>query len=210
MKTVTTLLALMAIPALWITGCGSSGTTGQGTDGGTVADAPAAGQEDGSPPGGDGAGASGAVGDPCTSADTCPAGGSGTTECITDWPGGYCAVADCTQHGHDCPNDPGQGGTATTGGKCVLSPTAKCLALCASNADCRDGYECAPRGDAAGHGNANVCVPVAGGNAMTDGGSQMGDGGGAMGDGGGEMGDGGMGGDGGDMMGGDGGMGGGM
>ena len=130
------------------------------------------------------------IGDPCSSAESCPAGGSGTPVCLDEWPGGYCAVDACTDHGHDCPEDPGLGGTATTGGKCVLAPAAKCLALCAGDADCREGYACRPRGDAAGHGEANVCVPEAAGG--TDAG-MGGDGSGGDG----------MGGDG--MMGGDGG-----
>ncbi|MBI5481729.1 MAG: hypothetical protein HY906_22930 [Deltaproteobacteria bacterium] len=158
-------------------------------------------QEDADGQGGD-AGSGLEVGDPCSAASECPAGGSGTTACLTDWPGGYCAVQGCEQHGHDCPNDPGLGGTATTGGKCVLDPDATCLALCATEADCREGYVCEARGDAAGHGSANVCVPPGGSTQMGDGGSMGGDGGGGMGGGdGGGMGDG----DGG-MMGGGGGM----
>lgn len=143
--------------------------------------------------GGAGAGMGGAeagagkVGDPCTGPAQCPGGGSGTTVCVSAWPEGYCAVSDCTQHGHDCPNDPGLGGTATTGGKCVLAPTATCLALCASDVDCRDGYECVPKPDAAGHATANVCFPK----AASSGSGGMGSGGG-MGGGGGGMMDGGM------------------
>ncbi|MBI5490038.1 MAG: hypothetical protein HY905_22080 [Deltaproteobacteria bacterium] len=100
------------------------------------------------------------VGDSCISAASCPEGGSGTAVCLTEWPGGYCAVDACAEHGHDCPDDPGLGGTATTGGKCVLNPTTFCLALCGSDGDCRPGYVCAPRPDAAAHGTADVCVPA--------------------------------------------------
>lgn len=133
-----------------------------------------------------GATGGGAVGSACSSASDCPAGGSGSPVCRTDWPSGYCAVADCSDHGHDCPNDPGLGSTATTGGKCVLAPTAMCLALCASDADCRDGYECVPKSDAAGHATADVCFPKA-----TGSGGAGGAGSGGMGTGGGMM-DGGM------------------
>jgi hypothetical protein len=102
------------------------------------------------------------VGSACTSDSTCPAGGSGKPVCLLAWPDGYCAIEGCAQHGHDCPQDPGQGGTATTGSKCVLAPTARCLALCSTTADCRDGYVCQAEPDAAGHGSAKVCVPKAG------------------------------------------------
>lgn len=135
-------------------------------------------------------GAGAKVGDPCSSADSCPAGGSGSPACLTDWPGGYCAVADCEQHGHDCPDDPGLGVVATTGSQCVLAPAARCLALCGNDEDCRPEYVCAPKPDAAGHGTATVCVPrseqPAGDAGMSDGGmgeSGM-DGGDMMGDGG--------------------------
>lgn len=99
------------------------------------------------------------IGDACTADGECPAGGSGTATCLSDWPGGYCAVVECAQHGHDCPEDPGLGVTASTGSKCVLDPLASCLALCATDTDCRPEYECAPRSDAAGHGTTAVCVP---------------------------------------------------
>lgn len=121
-----------------------------------------------------------AVGAPCTLASECPIGGSGSAACLTEWPGGYCAVRDCTPHGHDCPGDPGQGSTATTGGKCVLAPTAICLALCAADTDCRPGYACQARDDAAGHGSANVCAPASpssqptGGHTSSDGGGMGG------------------------------------
>lgn len=125
------------------------------------------------------------IGDACASAAECPAGGSGTPVCVTDWPEGYCAVSACAEHGHDCPDDPGLGGTAKTGGKCVLAPTETCLALCASDADCRDGYECVGKPDAAGHTSTNVCFPksstagtMSGGGGMSSGG--MGNGGGMM------------------------------
>lgn len=98
------------------------------------------------------------VGGPCTPGDNCPAGGSGSPVCL-DWPGGYCAVGGCTTHGHDCPGDPGQGGTSTAGSKCVLAPQSICLKLCVSTADCRAGYTCADKSDAAGHGSAKVCFP---------------------------------------------------
>lgn len=143
---------------------------------------------DGHAPGG---GASGGgtgtakVGDPCTSASDCPGGGSGSPICKTEWPKGYCAVSSCSAHGHDCPNDPGLGGTATTGGKCVLAEGATCLALCGSSAGCRDGYECVAKPDASGKGPVSVCVPTPTG---TDGGAG---GSGGMGGGGGMM-DGGM------------------
>ncbi len=133
------------------------------------------------------------VGDPCSSADSCPAGGSGSPACLTDWPGGYCAVEGCEQHGHDCPEDPGLGAVATTGSQCVLAPSATCLALCGNDDDCRPDYACTPKPDAAGHGTATVCVPRSEQPAADAG---MSDGG---------MGEGGMDADGG-MMGGDGGM----
>lgn len=122
-------------------GTGGAGAGGAGTGGGTAGDE---------------------VGIPCASASECPAGGSGEAVCLSDWPGGYCAVEGCESHGHDCPSDPGLGSTSTVGGKCVLAPAATCLALCATKADCREGYDCLPKGDAAGDGSANVCVPAAG------------------------------------------------
>ncbi|GMV17526.1 MAG: hypothetical protein IPM35_01625 [Myxococcales bacterium] len=155
---------------------GKSGAGGVSGAGGAVSGGGGAGVADGGPA---------QVGDPCSSATECPAGGSGTPVCVAEWPGGYCAVEGCADHGHDCPNDPGLGGTATTGGKCVLAPEATCLALCAGNADCRDGYECVGKPDAAGHTSTNVCFPksstagtMSGGGGMSSGG--MGNGGGMM------------------------------
>ncbi len=122
--------------------------------------APDEGMDDGTTPdeAGDRSDAGRKVGDPCVDAAECPAGGSGSPVCL-DWPGGYCAVAGCAEHGHDCPDDPGLGGTATTGGKCVLFPDLRCLALCAGNGDCRSGYACTAVPDASGHGTVDVCVP---------------------------------------------------
>lgn len=102
------------------------------------------------------------VGDPCTAASECPAGGSGTVACDTSEPGGYCIVEGCAQHGHDCPDDPGLGGTGgPTSSQCVTTASGTaCLRICTSAADCRQGYTCAARSDAAGHGQVNVCVPV--------------------------------------------------
>lgn len=100
------------------------------------------------------------IGDACVATTACPAGGSGTPVCLTDWPAGYCAVALCTVHAHDCPEDPGLGNTSSSGSQCVLAPEPTCLALCGSTADCRPGFICAPRADAAGHGTAQVCVPA--------------------------------------------------
>ena len=97
------------------------------------------------------------LGSPCVADDSCPAGGSGTATCLTEWPNGYCAVEGCSTHGHDCPGDAGNGGTS--GSKCVKAPTPICLLLCDADADCRAGYACASKVDAAGHGSANVCVP---------------------------------------------------
>ncbi len=207
-KTICALLA-----ASMGTACGGESSEtkqasgGAGGSGATASGGASAGGSAGASAGGSAAtdAGQGKVGDPCSSAGQCPAGGSGAPVCLTDWPGGYCAVSSCEVHGHDCPNDPGLGGTATTGGKCVLAPEATCLALCASSADCRDGYECLPKPDAAGHATANVCVPAqtsSGGGGMGGGGS----GGGGMGGGGsGGMGTGGgMGSGGGGMM--DGGM----
>jgi hypothetical protein len=94
----------------------------------------------------------------CTESTVCPSGGSGTATCRLDWPSGYCLVEDCAEHGHDCPGDPGLGGP-TGESKCVLAPQAVCLALCETNVDCRPGYACSARSDAAGHGTAQVCVP---------------------------------------------------
>jgi hypothetical protein len=98
------------------------------------------------------------VGDPCTAATKCPAGGSGKAACQTAWPDGYCVVDGCSQHGHDCPGDPGQNSNVGDS-KCVLAPTAACLKLCTTQADCRSGYTCAQKSDAAGHGQVQVCVP---------------------------------------------------
>jgi hypothetical protein len=109
----------------------------------------------GAPPPGD---APGAVGGACAADDECPAGGSGTPVCRADWPGGYCAVDACAAHGHDCPNDAGQAG-ASAGAKCVLDPEPVCLALCDDDADCREGYACTARPDAAGDVEPRVCVP---------------------------------------------------
>ena len=97
-----------------VTACGSSESeapSGSGgvAGGGAVGGGAGVANSDGA------SGASAArVGDPCTSVTVCPAGGSGTPVCLTDWPGGYCAIAACTDHGHDCPEDPGLGNTATT------------------------------------------------------------------------------------------------
>lgn len=99
------------------------------------------------------------VGSACQAGDPCPEGGSGEAVCIDSWPGGYCAVSGCAEHGHDCPGDPGLGVTATEGSKCVLAPEPTCLALCGSAADCRPGYDCISKQDAAGHGSVKVCAP---------------------------------------------------
>jgi len=153
-------------------GDGGSGGMGGGMGGGGMGGGMGGGGTGGvesSADGGTGSGGGGAVdagtpagpqvGDACASRDLCPSGGSGSTVCRADWPGGYCAVDGCSQHGHDCPSDPGLGGTATVGSKCVLAPTAFCLSLCGSDADCRAGYACVDKSDAAGHGSAKVCVP---------------------------------------------------
>lgn len=156
-------------------GNGGGGSTAPGGAGGTAGSNPGDAAAESS--GGATAGPS-KVGDPCSAPSECPVGGSGSPECLTDWPGGYCAVASCEAHGHDCPDDPGLGGTATTGGKCVLDPEPTCLALCASSSDCRDGYACEPRSDSAGHGSVNVCVPSSsngsGGMPSSGGGGGMG------------------------------------
>jgi len=98
------------------------------------------------------------IGSACSEDNECPAGGSGTPACIKEWPDGYCAVKDCAAHGHDCPGDPGQG-TSDSGSKCVKAPTATCLQLCGSGSDCREGYACVQKSDAAGHGQVQVCFP---------------------------------------------------
>lgn len=98
------------------------------------------------------------VGDACTTAAECPAGGSGTPICLSEMPGGTCAVAGCADHGHDCPGDSGDGGTV--GAKCVKAPENTCLLLCTKDADCRAGYGCLEKLDAAGHGTARVCFPL--------------------------------------------------
>ncbi len=187
-KKRTLLVAIATL--LCASGCGDSDSDSKSTTDGGGGNAGSAGA-------GSAAGAgttSGAIGDPCTSVDACPAGGSGSPVCLSDWPGGYCAVDGCEQHGHDCPNDPGLGGTAKIGGKCVIAPTNKCLALCASNADCREGYSCVPKPDAAGHGTADVCFPDGSGGSggMGGGTSDAGMSGGGMSDGGGMMDSGGM------------------
>lgn len=135
-----------------VTGCGSVAAPG-GADG-SVDAADGAVPDDASGP---------LVGDPCKAVDVCPqAGGSGTAVCWTSFPGGYCAVADCKPHGHDCPNDPGQGGTAkTTSSTCVKYGTGTaCLRNCIVDGDCRPGYTCVSRDDAAGHGAVKVCLPA--------------------------------------------------
>ena len=152
------ILAAMVI-GISLGACGDDEGSGGAGGGASTGGGASSSGEGGSGGGGD----SGQVGDVCTSAADCPAGGSGSPACLTDWPDGYCAVTGCEDHGHDCPGDPGLGGTATTGGKCVLDPDPTCLALCASAADCREGYTCESRGDAAGHGEALVCVPGGGG-----------------------------------------------
>jgi hypothetical protein len=97
--------------------------------------------------------ATGMIGDPCLDVSTCPAGGSGTVVCLGDtYSGGYCSVANCATHVHDCPGD-------AAVSKCVLAPAAICLRLCETDANCRPGYACLARADAAGHGSAKVCIP---------------------------------------------------
>lgn len=156
------------VPFLLIMACGGSSdghhAVGHGPDGGSadpIADSawPIDGWTDAVRE--DGAGAKGeaaatptaAIGDACTDASTCPAASSGTTTCLGGgYPDGYCAIADCATHGHDCPGD-------ATISKCVLAPTAMCLRLCATDADCRQGYSCVDAPDAAGHGASAVCIP---------------------------------------------------
>jgi hypothetical protein len=98
-----------------------------------------------------------AVGAPCTADEACPAGGSGQPVCVQQWPGGYCAVEGCLPHGHDCPGDAGRDGAL--GSKCVEDDGLRCLALCGGDSECREGYECVTKQDAAGHGGVGVCVP---------------------------------------------------
>lgn len=164
MKTIANIAWIVVVSTLGIA-CGSSTPVESGGKGG-AAEGGAGGAEAGSG-GGGGGGAGGtsatadAVGDACDSGTPCPAGGSGAPMCLTDWPGGYCAVDGCAPHGHDCPNDAGLGGTATAGSKCVLAPTETCLALCAGDADCREEYACVDKEDAASHGPVKVCFPKA-------------------------------------------------
>lgn len=130
------------------------------------------------------------VGDACGLDAQCPAGGSGTTACLTKgYPDGYCSVVECEQHGHDCPDDAGLAGDEGTV-ECVQMEVLQCMKLCTSADDCRDGYDCAAVPDSAGHGTVDVCVPAAAVMQESDGG--MGDDAGMMGDGG-MMGGGGMG-----------------
>ncbi|MBI2894579.1 MAG: hypothetical protein HYY06_13585 [Deltaproteobacteria bacterium] len=151
-------------------------------DGDADADGDADGDADAGTPG---------VGDACEDDDQCPEGGSGTTSCLLDgYPGGYCSVVECENHGHDCPDDAGKSGDEGTV-KCVQYDGLQCMKLCEDDEDCREGYDCVSVPDAAGHGSVDVCAP-AGGASMNDGGMSGGDGGMSGGDGG--------------MMGGDGGM----
>lgn len=101
------------------------------------------------------------VGDACEEDSQCPEGGSGTADCLEDgWPGGYCSVVECEDHGHDCPDDAGKSGDEGTV-KCVQFDGLQCMKLCGGDDDCREGYECVPVPDAAGHGNVDVCAPPA-------------------------------------------------
>lgn len=138
------VLSLMAIGAL-AAGCG--GGSGQTGDVGT---APTTGGESpATPPGVPLL----PVGAPCSTDDQCQPGGSGAAVCLTDgYQGGYCAVADCAAHGHDCP---GNGSSS----QCVSTPANRCLKLCSLDVDCRSGYACQSLPDAAGHGSATVCLP---------------------------------------------------
>lgn len=175
--------------------CGNGSRTSPGTDADADVDADADGDGDANPnrdagaatdAGGDVGGevAALAVGDPCGSEAECPAGGSGAPACLTDgYPGGYCSVVDCEDHGHDCPDDAGQGGDAGSV-KCVVLGGNQCMRLCDGPDDCREGYVCAALQDAAGHGTVDVCAPDGSAEMSADAGMGGGMGGGMEGDGG--------------------------
>lgn len=73
-------------------------------------------------------GCSATVGDACEAHSDCGA----TMFCERSLPGGYCTRKDCEVNG--CPD----------GGVCIVFEydVSYCMADCADNGDCRDGYEC--------------------------------------------------------------------
>ncbi len=163
-KTIARIAGTMVVIALGTACSGSTPVSTGGGGGGGAAQGGTGGggtTQGGAGSGGAGGAPAAAVGDACDPGTQCPAGGSGAPTCLTDWPGGYCAVTGCAPHGHDCPNDPGLGGAATAGSKCVLAPAETCLALCVGDADCRAGYACVDKDDAANHDPVKVCFPKA-------------------------------------------------
>lgn len=106
------------------------------------------------------------IGSPCTMDSDC--GGTGFM-CMTDHPGGYCVkMCDLSNHDADCPS----------GSICQFDGmSGECHKECATNADCRTGYFCAPAStdpnDTASHAFCDVGAPADGGSPE----SSMGDGG---------------------------------
>ena len=92
--------------------------------------------------------AAGAIGAACTQPSDCTA-TPGTPFCGS-FPGGYCST-DCSANASVC----GAGAACID----VGGGTSDCLSACASAADCRSGYRCAPAGA------TSVCVPKCQSNA---------------------------------------------
>jgi hypothetical protein len=92
--------------------------------------------------------ASSPIGQSCIRGESCPL--SGTSACITTWPGGYCTEFDC------------QPGSCPLQARCVSGFTfgnapfdAFCMRSCETSSDCRSQYRCAEIDS-----DDSVCVPV--------------------------------------------------
>jgi len=88
------------------------------------------------------------LGDACTDDVMCPAGGFCLGEGFSGWPGGACIRGGC---------EPDTGSGCEAGEECLPAGRGgACFAGCASDADCRDGYECS---ESSAHPGREVCTP---------------------------------------------------
>ncbi|GMV39764.1 MAG: hypothetical protein AMXMBFR64_14800 [Myxococcales bacterium] len=102
----------------------------EGPDGQVTGDAATSTDAGGKPDGGSVTPSDGKVGSACKLEADC----KDTDGVCLDWPGGYCTVLECLQGGGGCPG----------GSEChpVDEGITGCLKTCATQSDCRAGYDC--------------------------------------------------------------------
>lgn len=99
--------------------------------------------------------ADGVAGRACANDEDCGGGAMSCTTTLGDRPapGGYCSVA-CAIH-EDC----GAGGVCINGITISTISSGRCLGVCATDADCREGYTCSLFGGPTSEG-AGACTPA--------------------------------------------------